>query len=111
MWIPCRQRWILRRTARGLRRSYPHLAAMLTIFTRLTTGEAITSREQHRWADGRMARLGRILAAAAAWLSAGARRAGRRLRYAGAAVRSRCSGSVRRSVGLPPVPGHPADSE
>ena len=111
MWIPCRQRWILWRTARGLRRSYPHLAAMLTIFTRLTTGEAITSREQHRWADGRMARLGRILAAAAAWLSAGARRAGRRLRYAGAAVRSRCSGSVRRSVGLPPVPGHPADSE
>lgn len=115
MWIPGRQRWILWRTGRRLRRSYPHLAAMLAIFTRLTAGEAITSREQHRWADGRMGRrlavLGRALAAAAAWLSAGARRAGRRLRYAGAALRSRFSGSVRKSVGLPPVAGHPADSE
>jgi hypothetical protein len=50
MEIPCRQRWILWRTGRGLRRSYPHLAAMLAIFTRLTSGEAIASREQHRWA-------------------------------------------------------------
>jgi hypothetical protein len=115
MWIPCRQRWILWRTGRRLRRSYPHLAAMLAIFTRLTTGEAITSCEQHRWADGRMRRsldrLGRVLAAAAAWLAAGAHRAGPRLRYAGAALRSRFSGSVRRSVGFPSVAGHPGDSK
>jgi hypothetical protein len=115
MWFPYRQRWLLWRTGCRLRRSYPQLAVMLAIFTRLTAGEAITSREQHRSADGRMrrslARLGRVLAATAAWLSAGARRAGRRLRYAGAALRSRFSGSVRKSVGFPPVAGHPGDSK
>ena len=46
MRITYRQRRVLRRTARGLRWSDPHLAAMLVIFARLTAGEAIASREQ-----------------------------------------------------------------
>lgn len=111
MWIPCRQRWILWRTGRALRRSYPHLAAMLAIFTRLTTGEAIASREQKRWADDRMGRslawLGRVLEAAASCLYAYARQAGRRSRQAGAALRWRLSGSGRRPAGFPPVAGKP----
>jgi hypothetical protein len=46
--IPGRRRWVLWRLERGLRRSDPHLAAMLAIFARLTVGEAIASREQRR---------------------------------------------------------------
>ncbi len=115
MWIPCRQRWILWRTGRALRRSYPHLAAMLAIFTRLTTGEAIASREQRRWADDPMGRslawLGRVLAAAASRLCAYARWAGRRSGQAGAALRCRFSVSGRKPVGFPPVAGKPGHSK
>jgi hypothetical protein len=39
------QHWRLRRIDRWMRRSDPHLAAMLTIFARLTAGEAIASSE------------------------------------------------------------------
>ena len=46
MQFPCRRQWPLRRMSRDLRRSDPHLAAMLAIFARLTAGEAITSEEQ-----------------------------------------------------------------
>jgi hypothetical protein len=46
MTIPYRQHWLLRRMNRSLRRSDPHLAAMLAIFARLTVGEAIISQEQ-----------------------------------------------------------------
>ena len=38
--------WRLRAIERGLRRSEPHLAAMLAIFAKLNAGEAIISREQ-----------------------------------------------------------------
>jgi len=44
--IPGRRRWVLWHMERGLRRSDPHLAAMLAIFARLAAGEAIGSIEQ-----------------------------------------------------------------
>ena len=40
------QRWRLRRMDRWMARSDPHLAAMLTIFARLSAGEPIASIEQ-----------------------------------------------------------------
>ena len=43
MMIPGRRRWVLWQMGCGLRRSDPHLAAMLAIFARLTAGEAIGS--------------------------------------------------------------------
>jgi hypothetical protein len=46
MRIPYREHWLLRRAARGLCRSDPHLAAMLAIFARLYVSEAIISAEQ-----------------------------------------------------------------
>jgi predicted RNase H-like nuclease (RuvC/YqgF family) len=46
MNTPYRRNRILRRIGRQLRRSDPHLAAMLAIFARLTAGEAIDSWEQ-----------------------------------------------------------------
>jgi len=36
MWIPCRQRLVLRRMSHDLWRPDPHLAAMFVIFLRLT---------------------------------------------------------------------------
>ena len=105
MWIPGRQRWILRRTEGRLRRSCPDLAAMLAIFTRLTAGEAIESREQLGWAywGGRgLAWLGLLLAATASGLSAGAR-------WVAARLGGRLDGTIRRSVGFPPAAGHPGD--
>jgi hypothetical protein len=49
MRVPFRASWRLRAIERGLRRSEPHLAAMLAIFAHLYAGEVIISREQaHR---------------------------------------------------------------
>jgi hypothetical protein len=88
--IPGCRRWVLWRMERGLRRSDPHLAAMLAIFARLTVGEAITSAEQRSAAR-------RVLAAVAAC----AHRAMRGIGRASAAVRRPFRGRVRRPVGLP----------
>ena len=43
MRIPYPQHWVLRRIEGSLRRSDPHMVAMLAIFARLTAGEVITS--------------------------------------------------------------------
>src|SRR5689334_11272353 len=87
MTIPGRRHWALWHMERGLRRSDPHLAAMLAIFVRLTVGEAITSPGQRmtarRWIGRALAGLGRVLIAAAAGVSARARRAIRRIGLAG----------------------------
>jgi hypothetical protein len=111
MWIPCRQHWVLWRLGRRLRRSDPHLAAMLVIFTRLTAGEAINSREQAAaigdWVRGGLARLGRAVAVTAVRLRACARRARRRLRCAWSTARRRFS--VHRAVGLAPPAGKPGE--
>jgi hypothetical protein len=60
MRVPCRQRWVLWRLSRDLRRSDPHLAAILAIFGRLNAGEAIDSNEQavaaSEWASSRLDR-------------------------------------------------------
>jgi hypothetical protein len=46
MKISCRQHRALRHMNRSLRRSDPHLAAMLAMFARLYAGEAMVSTEQ-----------------------------------------------------------------
>lgn len=113
MWIPCRQRRILSRMARSLRRSDPHLATMLAIFARLTAGEAVDSREQGgaagEWVRRGLARLGRAMAVTAACLGACARRALRAVRYARMAVRRRFSASARKAAGFPPPAGKPGE--
>ncbi len=105
MRIPGRRHWALWHMERGLRWSDPHLAAMLAIFFRLTSGEAITSPEQRmtarRWIGRALAGLGRVLVAVAAGVSARARRAIRRIGLTCAEARWRFRGSVRRAAGLP----------
>lgn len=59
MRVPLRAPWRLRALERELRRTEPHLAAMLAIFAKLNAGEAIVSREEaHRPGDW----TGRVLA-------------------------------------------------
>lgn len=94
MWIPCRQRWVLWRLGRSLRRSDPHLAATLAIFARLTADEAIDSTEQ---ADAVSERVRRGLA-----------RSLYGLRCAWIAVRRQFS--LNRSVGFPPRAGKPGEA-
>lgn len=105
MRIPGRRRWVLWRLERGLRRSDPHLAAMLAIFAMLAAGEAITSTEQRiavrRWIRCGLARLGRVLAVAAASVSVLGRRAMNGIGLVCAEVGWRLRGSVRRAVGFP----------
>ena len=48
MTLPYRQRRLLRRADRALRRSDPDLASMLSIFARLTAAERMPAREQLR---------------------------------------------------------------
>lgn len=99
MIIPGRRRWVLWHMGCGLRRSDPHLAAMLAIFAGLTAGEAIDSIEQGNAVRRVIAGLGRVLAAAAARLSAGARGAMRRIGLACAEARWRFR--LRRAAGFP----------
>src|ERR671934_2575712 len=75
--IPYRERWLLRRLNRSLRRSDPHLAAMLAIFARLHAGEVITSVEQAMSPDARACRGLAWLAVSAARLAAVLMAAGR----------------------------------
>ncbi len=48
MSLPYRQQWQLRHIDNALRRSDPHLAAMLAIFARLTAGERTHDAERLR---------------------------------------------------------------
>jgi hypothetical protein len=98
MRLPYHRYWVLPRISRGLRRSDPHLAAMLAIFARLTAGEAITSWDQSGPPRGRMrhvmVRLGSAIAIAAACLCACAHWVLRGAAISCAAVRRRCSGET-----------------
>ena len=113
MQFPYRRQWFLRRMSRDLRRSDPHLAAMLAIFARLTAGEAITSEEQSTSPGARawrgLAWLGWATVHVAAALIACAgrilRRAAGRMR-GGAAARRRL-GTVARTVSGISSPAHP----
>ncbi|MGH3419114.1 MAG: hypothetical protein ACRDOD_05885 [Streptosporangiaceae bacterium] len=109
------QGWALRRLGHGLRLSDPHLAAMLTIFARLTAGEAIASREQARPAGDRIRRgllwLGYAMAAVVACISTCVRQVLHRAARACVAVRSWFSGNARISVSLPPAVGSAGDSK
>jgi hypothetical protein len=91
------QHWRLRRIDRWMRRSDPHLAAMLAIFARLTAGEAIASSEQ---AGFRRMRAWRHLVRlrAAAWLLI--TYACRAFRWIGHAVTRPWSGRERSWLGL-----------
>jgi hypothetical protein len=95
MRIWCRRRWVLWRLGRSVRRSDPHLAAMLSIFGRLSAGEAIDSGEQAGpFGD-------RVRGA----LGTRARGTPRRLRCAWIVVRWRFN--VRRAMGFPPAAAPP----
>ena len=53
MCILCRQRWVLWRLSRSLRRSDPHLATMLAIFAGLPPVRRSEAGNRHlRWAVG-----------------------------------------------------------
>jgi hypothetical protein len=67
MRLSFRQWWRLRRIQRRLRRSEPHMAAMLAIFTRLTAGEAIISREQACRPAGRVSHVLAWLGSVSGW--------------------------------------------
>lgn len=121
MRIPYRQHWLLRRVNRNLRRSDPHLAAMLAIFARLNAGETITSREQVGSLGARVIRslgwLGKAIARVAAGLIACGHWMSRRATSARTAVRWRFSQAARAARGrtapvYPPTqrngPGLPA---
>ena len=65
MSVRCVQQWRLRRINHRMSRSDPHLAAMLTIFARLSAGEPIASIEQAGFRHtGAWYNLGRMKAAA-----------------------------------------------
>lgn len=80
MSLPYRQQWRLRHIDHALRRSDPHLAAMLAIFTRLTAGEKICDAERIRVPAWRLVTW--LLGSAVVfggWVLRGATRAGGRI--------------------------------
>jgi hypothetical protein len=86
--------WRLRAIERGLRRSEPHLAAMLALFAKLNAGEVIVSREQaHRTGNG--AGLVLCTLGAESGLLAGARRVSDQARELCVRARQRLSRIVR----------------
>ena len=93
MRLPFRHFRQLRGIERGLRRSEPHMAAMLAIFARLNAGEAITSIEQAPSVAIRMGRSLAVLAGVIAALVSVARWIFRRIAGGWAAVRRRFSRS------------------
>lgn len=106
MRIPYRQHWLLQRMNRRLRRSDPHLAALLAIFARLYAGEAIVS-EQATSPAARLWRrlivLGVMVACAAAGVIAGLARAGRHAVRACVAIRGRIGRMTRTFLSSSPV--------
>lgn len=105
MRMPYHQQRLLRRMDCKLRRSDPHLTAMLTMFARLNAGEAITSREQaHPSTRVRrgLARLGDAIACIAICLADCARWAFGRVAILCAVVRWRFSGRAGK-ISVPPA--------
>jgi hypothetical protein len=97
MRLSFRQWWQLRGIEHGLRRSDPHLAAMLAIFAKLSAGETVLGREQvHRHRPGNwvrpvlavLAATMRCLAAAVGWVPGRAAQLGASVRRLGRAVGS-----------------------
>ena len=111
MTIPYRQHWLLRRTERTLRRSDPHLAAMLAIFARLCAAETIASCEQVRPPDTRARRclawLRSVVAGIVASLVACARWLMHRIAIGCIVMRWRFSGGARATLGVPSTSRHP----
>jgi hypothetical protein len=101
MRLPFRQFWQLRDIERRLRRSEPHMAAMLAIFARLNAGEAIISREQERLADSRVRRLLAWLADVIAGLADVPRWLFRRVAGACETMRRWFGGLARTPLGAP----------
>lgn len=101
MRVPYRESWRLRGIERELRRTEPHLAAMLAVFARLNAGEAMLSTERIRrpgiWVRLVPALLMGVitaLAMAANWVS------GRIVRLC-AALRRRANAVARVAFGTP----------
>jgi uncharacterized protein YijF (DUF1287 family) len=104
MSLPYRQQWQLRQIDHALRRSDPHLAAMLAIFTRLTASEKVPAVEPLGAPAWRLlAPLLGVAVIVSAWVARGTRRAGRRMvagarrltHRPGAQVKRRPAGSQR----------------
>jgi hypothetical protein len=111
MRVPYRQHWALWRIERRLRRSDPHLAAMLAIFARLTAGEVIASTEQAAnsgsWMRRDLAWLDRRTVTVTMFLSAQGHRVLRRAAVARAWVRRHFS---RTAMDAPRAGDRPTDS-
>ncbi len=100
MSLPYRQQWQLRRIDHALRRSDPHLAAMLAIFARLTAGETFLATERLHGPAWRL--LARLLGGAlafAVWAARGTGRAAGRLMAAAGWLLRVPLRSVRRGRG------------
>lgn len=105
MKLPFRQFWQLRSIERRLRRSEPHMAAMLAMFAMLNAGEAIISREQAHPAGRVLA----VLAGAIACLAAVTRWVSRQVKRAYAAACRRSSGTARSQLSTSSAADNPAD--
>lgn len=101
MRLSLRQSWQLRDIERRLRRSEPHMAAMLMIFTMLTAEEAISSREHVRQPRNWRRPLLEVLAAVIAGLAAAARWVSRQAARLCVAARRRLSRSAPTPLGTP----------
>jgi len=111
MRIPYRRHWLLLRMDRRLRRSDPHLAAMLAMFARLYAAETITSREQAARPGARirhrLASLVRMMICGMAGLIAGAVRAFRRGVHASTMMCHRFSRVIRAALATSPPASPP----
>ena len=107
MRLPFRQFWQLRGIERGLRESEPHMTAMLAIFARLNTGEAIISREQARLADNRARRVLARLIDVIAGLATVSRWLFRRIAGACATMCRRFSGLAQAPLSTPSATDNP----
>lgn len=101
MRLPFRQVRHLRRIERGLRRSEPHLAAMLAIFARLNAAEAIVSREQACPSGIRAWRVLAVLAGTIAGLLAGLAAIRRWAFHRTASACAATLGWIRKTAGPP----------
>jgi len=107
MTLPRRQERLVRRAERALCRSDPHLAAMLSIFARLTAAEMMPAREQLRPPPaGAWHVLLRPLAAAAflvVFAAGGGASAARHAATVFSAAAGRCARRVRGIRTAPPA--------
>lgn len=107
MRLSFRQAWQLRGIERRLRRSEPHMAAMLGIFTMLTAEEAISSCEQVRRPGNWLRPLLAVLAAAIAGFALAARWVARQAARPCVAAHRRLNRTAPTPLGTPSAAENP----